>query len=62
MGDVMQKKERLFVISSLLISILIILFTQFSSLTQNVKLTALFLSLGNMFGSVLNYFKKEDRG
>lgn len=58
----MQKKERLFVISSLLISILIILFTQFSSLTQNVKLTALFLSLGNMFGSVLNYFKKEDRG
>lgn len=62
MGDVMQKKERLFVISSLLISILIILLTQFSSLTQNVKLTALFLSLGNMFGSVLNYFKKEDRG
>ncbi|WP_314209247.1 hypothetical protein [Vagococcus salmoninarum] len=57
----MKHKERVSLVTTLVICILVILFTQFSSLAENVKLAALFPTLGTIFGSVLNYFSKEDQ-
>lgn len=58
----MKHKERVNLVTTLVICILVILFTQFSSLAENVKLAALFPTLGIIFGSVLKYFSKEDKG
>jgi len=57
-----MKKEQLKVIGIFVLCILVILLTQFSDWTFEVKSTALFCNVGLMFGTVLNYFSKENKG
>ena len=45
---------------NLIISILIILFTQTSNLSNSIKLTTLFLSLGSIIGAIWNFLSSID--
>lgn len=57
----MAKKNRKKLVTWFVIIILIILFTNTSTnFNSELKSKVLFLGLGIMFGSLLNYFKKED--
>lgn len=56
----MMKRIRLKLLINLSISTLIILFTQTSNFSNNVKLTALFLSLGNIIGAVWKFLSSND--